>query len=378
MELTCIKDILKLDHGDMVNFDLAITSRTVRAMKNGNPYVIINLSDGKDNINLSIFNSNEIFDGYNILSGKGKINVYNNTKQIISFQSEVRGVKEKIKNPRADAVTGNVKRLNALVNRIENEFLKGMVTDIVVNEPYMFEAPGAVKYHHNYLGGLLEHTVEVAEIARNIASVLPNASVDIAIVGALLHDIGKLDLYRFKDEFKFEPEYNQMEGMLEHITLGIIRLHEWQLSKEPNLTEEERNMITIIKHIIVSHHGQLEYGSPVTPKTIEASIVNKADSISALYQPLVESDVDEDGKFIVNYISLDSIGKAMSPKYIQELVINTMGKVKKEETTLKEWVGEPLAGNDYMPSEYNGLEDSYENSFPGDIYFDYNTTEYEV
>lgn len=378
MELTCVKDILKLNHGDMVNFDLAITGRTIRSMKSGNPYVIINLSDGKDNINLSIFNSNKTFDGCNILSGKGKVNVYNNTKQIISFQSEIEGVKEKIKNPRADAVAGNVKRLNALVNRIENEFLKGMVTDIVVNEPYMFEAPGAVRYHHNYLGGLLEHTVEVAEIAGNMASVLPNVSVDVTIAGALLHDIGKLDLYGFEDEFKFEPKYNQMEGMLEHITLGIIRLHEWQLSKEPNLTEEEKNMITIIKHIIVSHHGQLEYGSPVTPKTLEASIVNKADSISALYQPLVESEVDEDGKFIVNYIALDSIGKAMSPRYVQELAIATMGRVKKEEKVEQEWTEEPPIDNNYMPSEYDGLEDSYEDSFPGDAYFDYSTTEYGV
>lgn len=374
MELTSIKDIIANQDNYKTDFILAVSSRSVRSMKNGNPYVVFNLSDGKDSISMSVFNSDNILDNANIIKGKGIVNTFRGAKQLIGIDKELKGVKEIIKNPREDNIPKNVENLNKLIDKINNQFLKRLVTDLVVNEPYMKEAPGAVIHHHNYLGGLLEHTIEVAQMSYNLASVLPGASTDIAIAGALIHDIGKMDLYKFKDDSKFEIEYDQMNGLLEHITMGIMRIQEWELKNKGILSDKEKEMLIIMKHIILSHHGLLEYGSPVTPKTLEASIVSKADGLSALYQPIVESAVEDDGKFTVNYISIDSIGKVLSPKYINELTIATRGNIVNKSS-------EGILDNSDVHEEDIPFDDFVEDDFnegPPEDFYNMDTVEFGV
>ena len=136
------------------------------------------------------------------------------------------------------------------------------------------QCPAAVRGHHASLGGLLKHTTEVAAIARTIARVC-GADQELLLVGTLLHDIGKLESYRWDGLF----EYTDRGRLIGHVALGALmferRLAECDL---PPCTPLERE---ILLHLILSHHGKLEFGSPVQPLTLEAEVLHWADNSSA-------------------------------------------------------------------------------------------------
>ena len=134
--------------------------------------------------------------------------------------------------------------------------------------------PAATVGHHAELGGLLKHTVEVISIGRHVAKVA-KADVDLVTAGVLLHDIGKLEAYRWDGAFS-PTEKNVLYG---HVVLGSLELERRvRASKPMPCTEQE---LDILQHVVLSHHGALEYGAPVRPATLEAEIVHFADNASA-------------------------------------------------------------------------------------------------
>ncbi len=136
------------------------------------------------------------------------------------------------------------------------------------------QCPAATVGHHAELGGLLKHTVEVISIGRHVAKVA-KADVDLVTAGVLLHDIGKLEAYRWDGAFT-PTEKNVLYG---HVVLGTLELERRVRAAKPMpCTEQE---LDILQHIVLSHHGVLEYGAPVRPATLEAEIVHFADNASA-------------------------------------------------------------------------------------------------
>ena len=136
------------------------------------------------------------------------------------------------------------------------------------------QCPAATVGHHAYLGGLLKHTVEVIFIGRNVAKIA-NADVDLVTAGILFHDIGKLEAYRWDGAFA-PTEKNVLYG---HVVLGALELERRVRAAKPMpCTEQE---LDILQHLVLSHHGVLEYGAPVRPATLEAEIVHFADNASA-------------------------------------------------------------------------------------------------
>ncbi len=138
------------------------------------------------------------------------------------------------------------------------------------------ECPGSPGTgHHAAIGGLLQHTCEVLAIARQIAKVA-RADEELVIAGVLLHDIGKLESYRW-DTGVFEV--TEPGRLIGHLVLGVNMLRDAiRTAPEPPCTDEEA---LILEHFILSHHGQLEFGSPVRPLTLEAEILHFADDASA-------------------------------------------------------------------------------------------------
>lgn len=134
--------------------------------------------------------------------------------------------------------------------------------------------PGSVSGHHAAVGGLLQHTTEVAAVGRTLARAC-GADHDLVLAGALLHDIGKLDSYRWEGMFDHTDEGR----LLGHVVLGALAL-ERRLTDEPTppCSDTERLVLT---HLILSHHGRLEWGSPVQPMTLEAEVLHWADNASA-------------------------------------------------------------------------------------------------
>ncbi|HXF94885.1 MAG TPA: HD domain-containing protein [Gemmatimonadales bacterium] len=142
--------------------------------------------------------------------------------------------------------------------------------------------PASVAGHHAALGGLLKHTVEVAAIARVIARVSA-ADQDLVLTGALLHDIGKLEAYRWDTVF----DYTDAHYLVGHVVLGALLLdRRLREEPEPPCTPEER---AAVLHLILSHHGRREFGSPVVPATLEAEVLHWADEASAKTASLADA-----------------------------------------------------------------------------------------
>ncbi|MDR3075913.1 MAG: HD domain-containing protein [Synergistaceae bacterium] len=139
------------------------------------------------------------------------------------------------------------------------------------------EAPAAVTNHHAYAHGLLEHTITLTETARLMAEhykgVYPSVDVSIVVAGALLHDLGKIASYAMSPV----PEMTLQGAVLDHIALGYAEFT--RLAEEAKLPH---GTATQLGHIMLSHHGQKEFGSPIVPATLEALIVAAADALDFL------------------------------------------------------------------------------------------------
>lgn len=136
-------------------------------------------------------------------------------------------------------------------------------------------APGSVNGHHAKLGGLLLHVWEVASIARHTARTVRQANVDLVVAGALLHDIGKVESYGVSPE---GFQHTAVGSLLGHVALGAFMLDRRMQLMAPALAESQQHELL---HMVLSHHGALEFGSPVQPMTTEAEIVHWADEASA-------------------------------------------------------------------------------------------------
>jgi len=146
------------------------------------------------------------------------------------------------------------------------------------------QAPGGKSMHHDYIGGLLEHTVSVAGICRFLASHYEGVDADMLVAGALLHDIGKVNELSYEGAF----EYTDEGRLLGHLYMGA----EWVASECTKIERFPSEKTMLLKHMILSHHGELEYGSPKRPKTLEAVLlhfVENMDAKAAAFQDAVET-----------------------------------------------------------------------------------------
>ena len=134
-------------------------------------------------------------------------------------------------------------------------------------------APAAKKMHHAYIGGLLEHTLSMVSLSDKIASHYSGIDRDLLLTGAILHDIGKTK----ELEYEFKIDYTDEGRLLSHIVIGLKMIDE-KLSTIENFPEDQ---LLLLKHLIVSHHGSQEFGSPEPPKTIEAVLLNYIDEIDS-------------------------------------------------------------------------------------------------
>jgi 3'-5' exoribonuclease len=135
------------------------------------------------------------------------------------------------------------------------------------------QCPASLRGHHAALGGLLKHTTEVAAIARIVARAC-GADQELVLAGVLLHDIGKLEAYSWQGLF----EYTEAGSLVGHVVLGALMLDRRLAELSPPLPPAERDLLL---HLVLSHHGRLEFGSPVPPATLEAEVLHWADNASA-------------------------------------------------------------------------------------------------
>jgi len=159
---------------------------------------------------------------------------------------------------------------------LKNPHLKMLFEEIFADSRLVEKlklAPAAKLWHHNYLGGLLQHTLKIVAICKAAAEIYPLAKRDLLIAGALLHDIGKVSQYQMEGYI----DYSDEGRLVGHIVEGCQIVSD-KISKIPDFPVE---LSLNLKHLILSHQGELELGSPVVPQTLEAIILHHADQMDA-------------------------------------------------------------------------------------------------
>lgn len=167
-------------------------------------------------------------------------------------------------------------RLNEAVHAVENPWIKTLLVSVVEDAsiaPKFKRAPAAMTMHHAYIGGLLEHTVSLIELMQLVSSHYPELNRDLLLAGVVLHDIGKIEELSCARGFGYTTE-GQLLG---HIALGqaIVR------RKIDAISEFPRPLATVIEHLVLSHHGSLEFGSPKLPLTREAVALHFLDDLDS-------------------------------------------------------------------------------------------------
>jgi 3'-5' exoribonuclease len=184
------------------------------------------------------------------------------------------GFREELLVPTAPRPLGEMwAELQQLVASLANPHLRALVQTIVAtNEEKLKVWPAARAVHHAYRGGFLEHVLKVADVGRQLAMQY-DADADLVVAGALLHDIGKL----LELEYDTTTSYTRDGNLIGHITLGTMQVAD-AIRTIPDFPDALRSALI---HLIVSHHGERDHGSPVEPMTVEAFILAAADRLDA-------------------------------------------------------------------------------------------------
>lgn len=261
---------------------LAVKSATAKKTKAGKDYLNLEFFDGTDSIvgNYWDWTSGKIPEPNTVVDVYAQVTEWQGVKQLkvekLFINSEV--TIEKFAPKSSHDITEIYSECYALMCDVEDDFLRDLALGILdkLNARW-YAIPGARSIHHAYVGGTLVHSYSVCKIARSIALNVPGANVDLCTVGGMLHDIGKLFTYTLDGATINTTD----EGKLyDHIFIGAELVG--------NLAEDMFTMddikdrkLAMLRHIILSHHNKLEFGSPVTPESIEATIVAHADAIDA-------------------------------------------------------------------------------------------------
>lgn len=197
------------------------------------------------------------------------------TDQIMAAKGELKDFDITLLHPASEYDPEQMwQQLLALVEEVLTPPLHDLVANLLHRHAEIWRAhPAARHNHHAYQGGLLEHTLFVARLALQAAELYPDINRQLVAAGAILHDLGKLkELSR-----PYAPEYTIPGQLLGHIVLG------WEMIRQEaaDLDFTDQNVLLQLEHIIISHHGQREFGSPVLPKTREAMVVYFADDLDS-------------------------------------------------------------------------------------------------
>ncbi len=162
------------------------------------------------------------------------------------------------------------------IAKIKNRYLRRLARAFM-GDPELLkkfsEAPAAKKLHHNYIGGLLDHTVSILKLVDTITRLYPFLNRDLLIIGALFHDIGKIEMIDYKKPF----EYTESGKLIGHLVSSAI-ITDRLIQRIQDFPQDLR---TLVLHLILSHHGSYDAGSPVLPQLLEAFVLHRLDELDA-------------------------------------------------------------------------------------------------
>ncbi len=276
--------IAALESGEEIEAYYAVAEANLGQTVKGDSYIRLVLSDATGTVQANLWNANkEMFASFavgDVVKVRGAVETYRGKLQLRltalrpALESEAEPGRFLPVSPvDPEAALAELRRLIAGVGDADyRALLEAFFADSELVEKFR-RAPAAKRNHHATLGGLLEHTVSVGKLAETFGAAAPEGfNRDLLLCGALLHDIGKIEELGGGLTF----DYTDSGQLLGHLTIGVLMVEKRALLSDlPRLKKE------LVMHLILSHHGKHEYGSPVLPKTPEALALHHLDNLDA-------------------------------------------------------------------------------------------------
>lgn len=284
-----IKD---LEINQLVTITCVVKAATARETKAKKPYLQLEFYDGTDTIvgNYWDWTSGNIPAVNTILDVTAQVTEWQSVKQL-NVKKLVVNTEKHISEFAPDSgynIAEVYKQAYTQALEVKDEFLRSLALAALDNlQPLWLKIPGAKGVYHAFVGGTLVHSLAVARIAKEISKLIPESNDDLCFVGGLLHDLGKLFTYELDG---INISLSDEGQLFDHTFMGANFIsnfvQECEDVKFEGITDEFK--LIALTHIILSHHGVLEYGAAVPPMCIEAHIVSHADGIDASTQQIIE------------------------------------------------------------------------------------------
>jgi len=282
------KFINEIEPGEAIDDIYVVRDPILRSTTRGDLYIAMFLSDRSGQLNGRMWQATETVykalpkPGFVYIQGRSEL-YQNNLQIIVNNISVVDTSKVCVEDflARTDKDTEQMfEEVKKIVSRIKNPQLKALAGEFLADADLMEKfrnAPGGVKLHHDYIGGLLEHTHNMLRVAAAILPLYPNVQVDLVLAGIFLHDIGKTEELSYDMAFS----YTDSGQLIGHIVKSLLMINQKADALRAKGTQIEQSVLDALGHIILSHHGEYEFGSPKLPATAEAFMVYYIDDLDA-------------------------------------------------------------------------------------------------
>jgi 3'-5' exoribonuclease len=294
-----IADLANFDEGKLFDGYFLVLAKQQRTTKTNKPYLNLILGDKTGQLEGRVWELGDPriakdFDRGDIVKARGSASRFDDRLQMKIDQLRIALPNEVDKTDMLPSTTYDVaelwRQLLGFVESLTNPDLKRLLSTLLEDPALAVayrEAPAAKQLHHAWLGGLLEHVVSLCTLADRVAPHYPLIDRDLLMTGVILHDIGKVRELSWEIGFEYT-----IEGMLlGHIQIGAA-LAEKTIDSLPDFPPKLK---TLVLHMILSHHGKLEFGSPKLPMIPEALVLNFLDDLDAKMQA-VSSEFDKSAK----------------------------------------------------------------------------------
>jgi 3'-5' exoribonuclease len=281
-----VGDLGKFENQVVTGF-FAVTVKQVRSRKDGAPYLALTLGDRTGQIECRMWEVADAqeFDSGDVVKARGQVSRYQDRLQLTLDKIRRADSSEFDLGDFVPKTSRDIEELWAELNGFVASFTNPDLQNLLrafLDDPEIAQAlksaPAAKSMHHAWVGGLLEHIVSLLGLSDLAARHYPEINRDLLLTGAVLHDIGKLHELRWGTSFDYTLE-GQLIG---HISIGVMMVEK----KLAHLPDFPKNLRVLVEHIILSHHGKYEFGSPKLPMISEALLLHYLDDLDAKMQTM--------------------------------------------------------------------------------------------
>jgi 3'-5' exoribonuclease len=281
--------IKEFTHQEAIDQVFLASQKQLRPNRNGNLYLQVELADRSGTISARMWNADDAdyraFEDGDFVRIEGTAQLYQGAIQLI-ITNVCRARDDEVDPADFMLLTpGDIDKLAVRMathlRSVTNPYLRTLGECFLMDDDFMRKftrAPAGVKNHHAYLGGLLEHVVSLMDVIERVTPCYPMLDRDLLLLGALVHDMSKVDELGYDRGFSYTDE-GQLVG---HLVMAIGKL-DAKVAEAEKLSGEAipTELVLRLKHMIVSHHGHYEYGSPKLPMTLEAVALHLLDTLDA-------------------------------------------------------------------------------------------------